>query len=146
MDRLSHGLVAGAVGTLALHAVTYLDMAVRARPASRTPERSVRRLADAAGIRLGPDARVQGLAALLGYAVGVGVGAGYALLGGARLPTPLAAGVLTGAAMLAGNGPMAGLGITDPRRWSGDEWLTDVVPHVAYGLAVAATYRLLERR
>jgi len=30
------------------------------------------------------------------------------------------------------------LGVTDSRHWSVDDWLTDIVPHVAYG-AVAAT-------
>jgi hypothetical protein len=40
-------LLAGAAGTAALNAVTYADMAVRGRAASQTPQRSVRRLADA---------------------------------------------------------------------------------------------------
>lgn len=36
--RFLHGLAAGAAGTTALNAVTYLDMALRGRPASTTPE------------------------------------------------------------------------------------------------------------
>ncbi|MCP9968874.1 hypothetical protein LUX57_29935 [Actinomadura madurae] len=48
MDRLTRGLAAGAAGTTALNLVTYLDMAVRGRPASSTPEQSVERLADVA--------------------------------------------------------------------------------------------------
>ena len=35
------GAAAGAAGTTALNVVTYLDMAVRGRPASSTPERTV---------------------------------------------------------------------------------------------------------
>jgi hypothetical protein len=48
--------------------------------------------------------------------------------------------------LVAGNGPMTALGITDPRTWDTDAWLSDLVPHLAY--AVAATYVLrgLDRR
>jgi hypothetical protein len=35
------GAAAGAAGTAALNAVTYVDMTVRGRPASDTPERTV---------------------------------------------------------------------------------------------------------
>ena len=45
------GLAAGAAGTTALNAITYLDMAARRRPGSSTPEESVRRLADAVGLK-----------------------------------------------------------------------------------------------
>ncbi len=38
------GAAAGAAGTTALNAVAYLDMAVRGRPASSTPEDTVERL------------------------------------------------------------------------------------------------------
>jgi hypothetical protein len=34
---------------------------------------------------------------------------------------------------------MAVLGITDPRNWSTTEWLSDVVPHLAYGVVVTTT-------
>ncbi|HEV7623003.1 MAG TPA: hypothetical protein VGO26_02625 [Amnibacterium sp.] len=40
------GSAAGADGTTALNAVAYLDMVLRARPASSTPETSVERLAE----------------------------------------------------------------------------------------------------
>lgn len=46
---LGRGLVAGAVGTTVLNGVTYLDMAVRGRPASEAPEQLVAALVDAAG-------------------------------------------------------------------------------------------------
>jgi hypothetical protein len=28
---------------------------------------------------------------------------------------------------------MTVLGVTDPRTWSASDWMSDVVPHVAYG-------------
>jgi hypothetical protein len=46
------GLAAGAAGTTALNAVTYLDMVVRARPASTTPEDTVRKIEQLIGVRL----------------------------------------------------------------------------------------------
>ena len=45
----SRGLIAGAAGTAALHAVTYLDMALRGRPASTVPEQLVDAIAGATG-------------------------------------------------------------------------------------------------
>jgi len=42
-------------------------------------------------------------------------------------------------------GPMAALGVTDPRTWPADSWVSDLVPHVAYGLATAAAYEALRR-
>ncbi len=38
MRNLLAGVAAGAAGTTALNAVTYLDMATRARPAGSTPD------------------------------------------------------------------------------------------------------------
>jgi hypothetical protein len=35
---------------------------------------------------------------------------------------------------------MAGLGVTNPRSWSTADWVSDVVPHLAYGLVTALTY------
>ncbi|HEX6498657.1 MAG TPA: hypothetical protein VF054_06445 [Micromonosporaceae bacterium] len=141
MGRIVRGLVSGAAGTLALNAVTYADMAVRGRPASTTPEQSVQRLADATGIDLGDGEKAgnrrAGLAPLLGYATGVGVAVGYALLVPRRLSWPATAGLLGGGAMIAANAPMTVLRITDPRRWTPADWLSDAVPHLAYGVAAA---------
>lgn len=149
MGRLSRGMIAGAVGTTALEAVGYLDMAVRGRPASRTPENSVRKLSRIVGIDLGRGQRARnrraGLGALLGYATGAGVGAGYALLKRDKMPGRLAPIMLAGTAMAVANGPMAALGVTNPRRWSGQDWAADVLPHLAYGVITATTYRMLSR-
>jgi hypothetical protein len=139
------GAAAGAAGTTALDAVTYLDMAVRGRPSSSTPEQTVEQLADKAHVQIPGDQekrsnRIQGLGPLTGLAGGVlvGVAAGLARATGFR-PRPVAGILLTTlGAMIPGNGPMAVLGITDPRNWSATEWLSDVIPLLAYG-AVAAT-------
>ncbi|MFD0690664.1 hypothetical protein [Actinomadura fibrosa] len=142
MNRLIRGMVAGAAGTTALNAATYLDMALRGRPASSTPEQSVERLAGAAGVDLGEgeeaENRKAGLGPLLGLATGIGAAACYALLVPGRLPRPVAALALTGLAMAGSSAPMTLLGLTDPREWSASDWLSDAIPHLAYGVVAAA--------
>jgi hypothetical protein len=135
----ARGAVAGAAATTALNAVTFLDMAVRGRPASSTPEETVRRGADLIGVPIpgedGPrEARVSGLGSLLGTAAGVGAGVVLGVVRSSGRP-----GSATGTfalawavAMLVGNGPMTALRVTDPRRWSAQDWAADVVPHLAY--------------
>lgn len=143
------GAVAGAAGTTALNAVTYLDMAVRGRPSSSTPEQTVEKLAAAVGTQVPGDDetrsnRLSGLGPLTGIATGVGVGAIAGLLArGTGLSTPALGAVTGAAAMVGSNGPMTALGITDPRTWSASSWVSDVVPHLAYGLVTAAAARRL---
>ena len=86
------GAAAGAAGTTALNAVTYLDMAVRGRGTSSTPEDTVEKLADKAHVAIPGDGRsgqnrVQGLGALTGLVAGIGFGvlAGLARAPGYRL-------------------------------------------------------------
>lgn len=144
------GAAAGAAGTTALNTVTYFDMVGRARPTSSTPEYTVEKLADKVGVRIPGtgderDNRVAGLGPLSGIAVGVGVGA---LLGVTRslgwrpswLLGTTAASIL---ALLGSNGPMTALGITDPRTWSATDWVSDVVPHIAYGAVTHGTVAAL---
>ena len=151
MDGVTRGLVAGAAGTSALNAVTYLDMAVRGRPASDTPEQSVRRLAGAAGVGLGGDPgkarnRESGLGALLGYGTGLGAAVAYALAAREhRVPRPAAALALSALALLGSNGPLTALGLTDPRRWTTADWVSDILPHLAYGTVAAAVDGALRR-
>ena len=142
---LLRGAAAGAAGTTALDAVTYLDMVVRGRPASDTPVRVVRTLAGRAGVDV-PGNRTQranrfaGLGPLAGIATGVGVGAFAGVLrsAGVRLPTAVGGPLLGLAAMLAADGPIAALGISDPRTWSRADWVGDVVPHLVYGVTTHA--------
>lgn len=150
-SAVTRGAAAGAAGTTALNAVTYLDMAVRGRPASSTPEETVEKLAHAAHAEVPGDDetrsnRLSGLGPLTGIATGVGVGALAGLMvRSSPLSTPVLAGVVAGAAMVGSNGPMTLLGITDPRTWSASSWISDIVPHLAYGLVTAAVARSLVR-
>ncbi|PZA18964.1 hypothetical protein, partial [Modestobacter versicolor] len=141
----SRGLVAGAAGTAALHAVTYLDMALRGRPASTVPEQLVDAVADATGTAVPGhgstrDARRRGLGELAGIANGVGLGVVFSLVrsAGVRMPFPVGAVVKGAAAMAATDVPVAALGVSDPRRWSREDWIADAVPHLAYGAVAQA--------
>ena len=73
------GAAAGAAGTTVLNTVTYLDMVLRGRGVSSTPEKTVEVLADKAHVPIPGegetrDNRVAGLGPLTGIAAGVGVG------------------------------------------------------------------------
>ena len=140
------GAAAGAAGTTALNAVTYLDMAGRGRGSSSTPEQTVEALAEKVHVQIPGDEearqnRLQGLGPLTGLAAGLGIGvlAGLARAAGLR-SSPLVGTALTTVGVLIGsNGPMTALGITDPRTWSATDWVSDVVPHLAYGVVVTTT-------
>ncbi len=146
------GAAAGAAGTTALNTATYLDMVLRGRPASSTPDKTVERLAELAHLPIAGDEdsrgnRVSGLGALTGILAGVGVGVA---LGAARAagwrPGLVSSSLLAGAgALLAGNGPMTVLGVTDPRSWSASDWISDLVPHAAYGAVTGGVLHRLSR-
>jgi hypothetical protein len=146
------GAAAGAAGTTALNAVTHLDMAIRGRGSSSTPEQTVERLAEKTHVPIPgrgetQENRVRGLGPLLGLGAGVGVAvlAGVVRAAGFRSSPPVGAALLTLGAMGVGNGPMAALGVTHPRSWSATDWLSDVVPHLAYGVVVKATMDAFDR-
>jgi hypothetical protein len=143
------GVLAGAAGTTALNALTYLDMAVRGRPSSDIPEQAVDRTASKVGARVPGDDeargnRLSGLGPLTGIATGVGIGAVYGVAVGLFGRPPLAlAGLLVGAGAMAGTDvPMVASGLTDPRSWGVQGWLSDIVPHLGYGYVTAATVEL----
>jgi xanthosine utilization system XapX-like protein len=142
---LLSGALAGAAGTTVLNIVTYADMALRGRPASQVPEQTVEGITDRAGLPLGEDEtaahRRQALGALLGLGVGVGVGAVFGLVAARIRLWPATAAVGLGvAASVAGEAPATALGLTDPRTWGASGWLSDLVPHLLYGIVTAATY------
>ncbi|MFF0791236.1 hypothetical protein [Streptomyces spiralis] len=149
MHSITKGLLAGAAGTLALDVVSYGDMLLRGRSASGVPARLADRLADRAHVPLGDgeekDNRAQAAGALLGYALGIGAGAVYGLLRHRRPALPVwPAGLLLGVAVTAGaDAPAAALGLTDPTSWGLTSWVSDVVPHLVYGLTTAAAYRAM---
>jgi len=140
------GAAAGAAATTALNAVTYLDMAVRGRGTSSTPEQTVEKLAEKAHVDIPGDEehrrnRVQGLGPLTGLVAGIGVGvlAGLVRAAGFRSSKPVGIALTTAGVLVVANGPMTVLGITDPRTWSATDWLSDVVPHLAYGVVLKTT-------
>ncbi len=65
------------------------------------------------------------------------------LVGGRRASLPVAVGLLGGGVMAMSDGSMTALGVTDPRRWSRTDWMSDIVPHLAYGMVAAATWNRL---
>lgn len=142
------GAVAGAAGTSALNAATYLDMAARARPSSSTPQQAIETLAERAGHPIPGDGeekqnRLTGLGALSGIATGVSIGSAAGMLGPIirGMPVGLSAILLGGAAMALTDSSMVRLGIINPSSWSGEDWAADAVPHLAYGLVTAAVLR-----
>ena len=146
------GAAAGAAGSTALNAVTYLDMVVRGRGASSTPERTVEALAQRAHVPIPGDDetrsnRVQGLGPITGLVAGVGVGVVVGLVRAAGYRSePLVGTLLTTLGVLVvANGPMTVLGITDPRTWSATDWASDIVPHLAYGAVVKTTMDAFDR-
>ena len=118
---------------------------LRGRPASRTPEESVEHIAAVVGVTIPGDDeksgnRIAGIGPLLGLAAGVGTGAVSGVARGLGwLPTRLLTGAAASAvAMVAGNGPMTVVGVTDQRTWAASDWAADVVPHLAYGIVTSA--------
>jgi uncharacterized membrane protein len=145
LKNVLNGAMAGAAGTTVLNAVGYGDMALRGRPASRTPDQVVEELARRIGLTMpsGGEAhqsRLEGLGALAGIATGVAVGTAAGRLRGAvRRLGPLAGpATIGGAAMLATDLTTAALGVSDPRTWDATSWLSDIVPHLAFGAVVYA--------
>ena len=150
---LLRGAAAGAAGTTALNAVTYLDMVLRGRDASSTPEQTVEKLAARAGVTIPGDERtrtnrVQGLGPMTGIGAGVGVGALVGLIRalGFRSQPLVGTGLITVGVLVSTNGPMTVLGVTDPRTWSAVDWVSDVVPHLAYSAVVKATLDAFDGR
>jgi hypothetical protein len=48
--------------------------------------------------------------------------------------------------MAAADLPMALMGVSDPGSWSGTDWASDVVPHLAYGLVTYGIITAAQRR
>jgi hypothetical protein len=150
MNRIVIGAVAGAAGTVALDITSYADMVVRGRGASNLAAELVRRLAEKVGLDAlserdeAADAKTKNrrtaLGALAGYMVGITVGATYGATRPlfANLPLFAKAVIVGGLAMAASDVPLTKLGLTDPRQWGTVGWLSDIIPHVAYGLVTAA--------
>lgn len=151
-SSIGTGLAAGAAGTTALNTITNLDMAVRARPASEAPQQTMAAAAERLRIDIPGHGReranrLAGLGPASGAVSGVLVGGlGGALhAAGVRLPALLDAALLGGTAMALTDVPLALLGISDPRRWSGATWAMDAAFHFGYGLAAHAVLARADR-
>ncbi|MGV9611719.1 hypothetical protein [Nocardia xishanensis] len=147
------GAAAGAAGTTALNAVTFLDMMARGRPPSRTPEESVQRMADKLGVQVPGDdeqrqSRISGAGSLLGTGTGLSVGCvyGFARSTGWQPSIPAASLANTAAAMSLTGFSLFTLKVSDPRRWGRSDWLSDLVPHLAYGVVTALSYAAMADR
>jgi hypothetical protein len=149
---IARGVLAGAAGTTALNAATYLDMALRGRPASDSTEQLVEKTADRAGLPIPGDKderghRVQGLGPLSGIAVGVAVGAAAGLVHrglarrGHALAPPVEATLIGAVAMALADVPLKLLGISDPAAWAAADWASDAIPHLLYGTVACAVLR-----
>ena len=142
------GLAAGAVGTAVLNAVGYADMAWRGRDASAVPGQVVDALAARLDLHVGGSQRERAnrrtaFGALSGTVAGLATGAlvGTARRAGLRLPVGVG-GLVTGAAAMAATDlPAHALGVTDVRTWTAQDWVSDAVPHLAFGLAAHSTLR-----
>ena len=145
------GAAAGAAGTTALNATTYLDMALRGRPTSSTPEDTVEKLSEVTHVPVPGEGdtrenRLAGLGPLTGLLAGLATGAllGVARAAGWRTGPGAGAVVATLGALVGTNGPMTVLGVTDPRTWPASSWAADIVPHLAYGAVTAAVLDRLD--
>jgi len=149
------GMMAGAVGTVALNVATYVDMAVRGRSSSGAPSKMVGILANKAGVALSPQGvgandeltqnRESGLGALLGYVNGLGVGIAYGVIRSQLddVSIPLA-GIGAGlAAMAASDVPLVSLKVSNPKSWGLSGWAADAIPHLIYGLITVMAYEAI---
>ncbi|MBO1754933.1 hypothetical protein [Allobranchiibius sp. CTAmp26] len=145
------GTIAGAAGTTALNATTYLDMAVRGRGTSSAPEDLVEAAAGSAGVAIPGtgderDNCLAGLGPLSGTGVGGVAGTVHrALLSrGRSIPAAAAIVLISAAAMAMSDAPLKLFGISDPADWKGADWAADAVPHLVYGAITYATLRLTD--
>jgi hypothetical protein len=136
-----------------LNVTTYLDMAVRGRSASSVPEDDVQKLVDRLGLSLGEDEKAKAnrksaIGTLMGYLTGAGVRVAYGLGRPAlrRLPAMPAAVLVGVAAMAATDAASTAMRTTDPRSRSAQAWLSNLIPHLAFGAGVVETYDALEGR
>jgi hypothetical protein len=151
LNGLRRGLLAGAAGITALDAVSYLDMFVRGRPPSDVPGRTANVLAKklGSGALDGDDARTanrrRASGALIGYADGALSAAALGVVRSAvKVPWPLGAVLLTAWTLAVGEGSAVRAGVTDWTQWSATDWISDIVPRLAYGAVTALALEALQ--
>jgi hypothetical protein len=78
---------------------------------------------------------------------GAGLGAALGVLRALGFRPGRVAGSLVAAAiaMVGANTPLAALRVSDPREWTVQDWLADVLPHLAYGVVTHAAMSSADR-
>jgi hypothetical protein len=144
------GAAAGAAGTAALNAATYVDMVVRGRGTSSTPEQTVEAIEERLPVSVPGEGetrsnRISGLGSLSGIVTGIGIGAAFGVLHrlGLRPSRPVGAVLIGLSAMASTDSSMLALGVSDPRTWSAQDWLSDLIPHLVYGTVTYAALTAL---
>jgi hypothetical protein len=121
---------------------------VSGRPASDTPAQLGEAVAARVGINLGEGDqrtnRASALGPLVGYVDGLLLGVAAATMSATPgRSVARSAALLTAGAWLGSNAPLMALGLTDPSRWTPEEWRRDIVPHAAYGVTTALAVALM---
>lgn len=149
MNEVLRGAVAGLAGTAAMSAAVAVAKAAGLMPGEAPPREVARNFEEAVGVRDElPPAAFEASWVGQHFAYGAAVGVAYALVRGRlRLPEPVPAGPLFGAALwafgYAGWLPATGLyppPSAEPRCRVG----TLIVAHLVYGTAMAAVSRVLD--
>lgn len=155
LDSGLRGIVAGAMGTVALDIATYMDMTIRGRSSSNAPSKMINIVAEKIRLPLSSQGvgsqdqtaqnRESGAGALLGYVNGLLTGAMYGMLRSQldEIPIPLAATLVGLTAMAASDVPLVALRVSNPKTWGISGWLADAIPHLVYGIVTVATYEAL---
>ena len=133
------------IGTTVPNAVSLVDLTLHDWPANKTPQEGAEAsaaIAEGAGRqpRNARSQRLPGLGGLRGIACGVGAGAVVGLVMSLGWPTrrSVRSVVATIGAMVVANAPLTMLRVHDPTTWTAEDWVTDVMPHLAYGASMAA--------
>lgn len=142
---LTRGMIAGAIGTIAMTLSERIEMGVSGREASSVPGEVAAHLLPGRDPRAASD--VQRLNSPMHWAHGISMGALRGLLDAAGLRGAAASAahfalLWTGDAML-----YRGLGVAEvPWRWSSGELATDVLHKGVYAVVTGAVYDALGRR
>jgi hypothetical protein len=125
--------------------VSYLDMLVRGRAASDQPQQLGDRISERMEVGQADTpadrSRRQALGNLVGYVDGLLLPTALALVGARSWSFGAHTAALAIGAMIGSSALPVALGITDPRRWTLDDWLTDLWPHIGYGVGAALVSR-----
>ena len=144
LNPLVRGMVAGAIGTIAMTLTERLEMSLSGREASQVPGRVAAHLMP--GKDAGSAADGQRLNAPMHWAHGIGMGALRGVLDVAGVNGPAASAAHF--ALLWG-GDVAlyrALGVADaPWRWGADELATDVLHKGVYAVVTGAVYDALSK-